>query len=180
MGINRVLHPPYNSALRAFCHQTDGFSYSILSMSTVLEPQPYLDRNGDVVGASAIFLAAPKGKAEELESGTWSTIRKAKLAKLWVILVYPDGTWEDFGPRPAWCGIRDDRYIAPDEQGHRWDGDHCIQCGFDYVDAQGFGKGPIPTCAEWGKPAACLCRTGGAMICESCSDGEKCQCRACF
>lgn len=182
MGIPRVLHPPVNPALRAFAHKRDGVGYTIsaANTSTVLDPEPYLDRDWVIVDRTQILLAAPKGKAEEQRSGTWATIRHARAAKRWIIIVYPDGTWKDEGQRPGWCTIEDDRYIVPDDLGHRWDGDTCINCGFDATDAMGFGDQPLPRCEAWSM-AACLCKTGGAMICKACADGDPpCQCRACF
>lgn len=183
LGIPRVLHPPVNPSKRAFAHKIDGVGFTINASNTsmVLDPEPYLDRDWVIVDRTVILLATPKGRAEEIRSGTWATIRHARAAKRWIIIVYPDGTWQDEGPRPSWCLIPDEKLIEPDDLGHRWDGDWCIGCGFDATDAMAYGsKHPFPTCEEW-RGTACLCRTGGAMICKACSDGEPpCQCRSCF
>lgn len=53
---------------------------------------PYLLRNTYIVDAVDQMIGAPKGYEEELQSGTWSTIRKAKKKELTVYIVYPDGS----------------------------------------------------------------------------------------
>lgn len=155
LGIPRILHPPYNESKRAFAHKSDGLLYTITAANTsmILAPGPYLDRNHAIVDSTALLLATPRGRAEEQRSGTWATVRYARAARKWIIIVYPDGTWQDEGPRPAWCMIKDGRFIAPDELGHRWDGDTCIACGFDATDANAWHDDmpntQIPTCREW-------------------------------
>ncbi len=187
MGIPRVIHPPINPKHRAFADRTDAaYGLTKSNYTIVLSPGAYLDRDQDIVNVGKVLLATPKGRAPEPGSGTWATINMARGARLWIILVYPDGSWQDEGPRPLWCGIRDERYIEPDELGHRWDGDHCIVCGFDHTDAIGFGS-KLPTCAEWRvdvelnaiREGNCNCLTGRAMICRRCSDGETCECDPC-
>jgi hypothetical protein len=60
----------------------------------VFDEKPFLDRDRDIVDACDVLLAAPKGKEEELRSGTWATIRYAKKVGKIVVLVYPDGSYE--------------------------------------------------------------------------------------
>ena len=56
--------------MRAFCIGT-----------IVKEPQPYLQRNHNIVNECDMLVAFPSTSNEVLRSGTWSTIRYAKKAK---------------------------------------------------------------------------------------------------
>jgi len=78
-----IIHPPELSGKRAFC-----------KIGRKLEGKPYLDRNKDIVDACEILIACPKGKIEELRSGTWSTVRYARKNVKRIILIYPNGTIE--------------------------------------------------------------------------------------
>lgn len=180
MGIPRVVHPPINPKHRAFVDKTDAaYGLTKSNYTKVLPPGTYLDRDWDIVNVSKALLATPKTRAEEPGSGTWATINMARGARIWIIIVHADGTWEDEGPRPLWCGIRDDRLVPvnPDD-GHRWDGDHCIVCGFDSTDALAF-KGKNPTCQEW-RSQPCTCKSGQSMMCSACASGFKpCKCWTC-
>lgn len=62
------IYPPNNPKLRAF------------NEGDILMPEkPYLQRNSDIVNSSSILIACPVDKnKEELRSGTWSTVRKAR------------------------------------------------------------------------------------------------------
>lgn len=67
-NIKICILPPNNPTLRAFN-----------SGDLILPEKPYLERNSDIVENSDILIACPLDKnKEELRSGTWSTIRKAK------------------------------------------------------------------------------------------------------
>lgn len=55
-------------------------------------PKPPLDRNGDIIAACDVLIATPKGD-EEVRSGTWSTIRRARKAGKHMLIVYPDGSY---------------------------------------------------------------------------------------
>ncbi|HCS17680.1 MAG TPA: hypothetical protein DIW45_07775 [Erythrobacter sp.] len=81
MGGKLHLHPPTHDAKRAFqfAHASDS-------------PRPYLDRNSDIVEASDVLVAMPKEFNEELRSGTWATVRRARKRKLPIIFVWPDGS----------------------------------------------------------------------------------------
>lgn len=70
------LHPPSNDAKRAylFAHASS-------------QPKPYLERNTDIVAASDALVALPKTQDEELRSGTWSTIRRARKKRIPIIFV---------------------------------------------------------------------------------------------
>ena len=78
------VHPPSNPVNRAY--RVGNVTY---------EPRPYLDRNQDIVNASEIILAAPKGMREELRSGTWHAIRYAIAQRKRVIIVWPNGKIEE-------------------------------------------------------------------------------------
>ncbi len=72
------IHPPANPSLRAFC--LGHASYPEL---------PYLVRNRVIVLSTDVLLAAPKGRREELRSGTWATVRYAKKIGRPVVIFYP-------------------------------------------------------------------------------------------
>jgi hypothetical protein len=152
LRIPRVIHPPDRTGKRAMIHQIDELDGKLPpdNYTSLLPMEPYLDRNRAIVDTTALMIAAPRGRAEELRSGTWSTIRYARQARRWIIIVWPDGSWDDEGPRPAWCRIPDGRF-EPDEYGHLWDGDHCVQCGFDATDALAWTSTmpDLPKCQEW-------------------------------
>lgn len=83
-----VIHPPINESKRAFCHNVRrGATQKIF----VVSPKEYLERNHDIVDATDVLIATPKGLGEELRSGTWSTIRYARKQGKVVIIVGPTG-----------------------------------------------------------------------------------------
>lgn len=55
-------------------------------------PKPPMERNDDIVAASQWILAGPKRTTEEVRSGTWATIRRARRASCGLTIVYPDGS----------------------------------------------------------------------------------------
>lgn len=55
------------------------------------DPKPNLERNIDIVNASAALIAAPFENAEINRSGTWHTIRKARKCRRAITIIYPDG-----------------------------------------------------------------------------------------
>lgn len=77
-----VIHPPDNESKRAFC---SGFL-------EIREPRSYLNRNMDIVVESDMLIATPKEHIEQLRSGTWSTIRRARKQGKSVVIINPDGT----------------------------------------------------------------------------------------
>lgn len=79
--IKIVLHPPSNDTKRAFCR----------GGTIVPWAKPYLERNKDIVNATDILVAAPKGFEEELRSGTWTTIRYARKQRREIHIIFPDG-----------------------------------------------------------------------------------------
>lgn len=73
------VHPPDNSKFRAFC--VGHVEY---------KPLPYMKRNEAIVAASDVLIATPHG-TEELRSGTWATIRRARKKGIPIYIVYPNG-----------------------------------------------------------------------------------------
>lgn len=54
-------------------------------------PRPYLVRNAAIVDAVDHLIAVPKGFSEELRSGTWSTVRRARAKKVRHTIIFPNG-----------------------------------------------------------------------------------------
>ncbi len=61
--------------------------------------RPNLDRNTDIVAAATELLACPNGP-EILRSGTWSTVRKARVRGLPRTIIWPDGSVTDDAEAP--------------------------------------------------------------------------------
>jgi hypothetical protein len=61
-------HPPIKPDKRAY-----------VTSHIMLPPKPYIDRNHDIVDDTMALIAAPETAHEVLRSGTWATIRYAKL-----------------------------------------------------------------------------------------------------
>lgn len=82
-GLNFITvgHPPLYDGKRAHC------KYDIER-----EPKAYMERNDEIVRECEWLIAAPKGFEEELRSGTWATIRRARKAGKKVTIIWPDGT----------------------------------------------------------------------------------------
>ena len=55
------------------------------------EPRRYMDRNQDIVVESELLIATPKEVKEQLRSGTWATVRRARKVGIPIILITPDG-----------------------------------------------------------------------------------------
>jgi len=80
LGFKVTLHPPKENSKRSFCKQ-----------AVVLPTKDYLDRNKDIVNASKVLIACPKGVQEEVRSGTWATVRYARKIKKDLIIILIDG-----------------------------------------------------------------------------------------
>lgn len=65
---------------------------SILSSDLCEGAKPPLERNRDMVDASLVLLACPKGNVEEQRSGTWASIRYARKVGRKVVVIWPYGT----------------------------------------------------------------------------------------
>lgn len=62
---------------------------------TLVDARPPLKRNHDIVDRTLILVAAPRGKEEELRSGTWATVRYAQQMKRIIYYVHYDGTIQE-------------------------------------------------------------------------------------
>lgn len=78
LGIAVVIHPPANDKQRAFKSAPD-----------IRPPRPYLDRNRDIVRETTLLIAAPAEAAEQLRSGTWSTVRYARRLGRRIVVLAP-------------------------------------------------------------------------------------------
>ena len=78
LGCYLVCHPPTNSSKRAFVKSNE-----------VRPAKPYMERNLAIVLEAKVLLAAPKTTTEELRSGTWATIRRARKHKVPVVILVP-------------------------------------------------------------------------------------------
>lgn len=74
------------------CDITDKRAWKIAGADWVGVVKPPLARNRDIVRACDLLIAAPRMFIEELRSGTWSTIRFARKARVPLLIVWPDGT----------------------------------------------------------------------------------------
>jgi len=77
------IHPPEDESKQARCE---------FLLGKVYPRKPYLDRNKDIVDACDILIACPLEYAEELRSGTWSTIRYARKTGKPIVIIYRDGS----------------------------------------------------------------------------------------
>jgi hypothetical protein len=76
-NITICIFPPNNPTLRAFN-----------AGDLLMKEEPYLTRNENIIKNSSILIACPIDKnCEELRSGTWSTIRKARKYNLTIHLL---------------------------------------------------------------------------------------------
>lgn len=80
-----TIHPPTIEKLRAFCWKQVPCPPKGISIH---EPAPYLSRNDDIVHASSILIAVPKGQ-EVVRSGTWATVRHARAQEMTIYIIYP-------------------------------------------------------------------------------------------
>lgn len=64
------------------------------AVNELRDEKPYLVRNVDILNESNFLIATPKSKEEELRSGTWFTIRKARTMRRPHLILYPDGEYE--------------------------------------------------------------------------------------
>lgn len=80
-GWTIIGHPPVKTTLRAYC-----------IFDETRPPQDYLVRNVDIVEACNFLIAAPGSKIPESRSGTWFTIRRAKMVGRKHLVIYPDGS----------------------------------------------------------------------------------------
>lgn len=91
------VHPPTNTQYSAMLQLQRGVR------RVDYEPKTYADRNGDIVEAGDVLVAAPRFPEKDersKRSGTWMTVRKGKAAgKLVLIVDYEDGNvWKYYDP----------------------------------------------------------------------------------
>lgn len=75
------VHPPLDDRFRARC-----------AAPVIHEPLTYADRNKAIVAMSEVLMAAPDHPEERPRSGTWMTVRFARMRGMPIILLMPDGT----------------------------------------------------------------------------------------
>lgn len=73
-------HPPDVSGKRAF-----------FSFDKTANPKPYMDRNTEIAKCGKFLVATPNEYTEQLRSGTWSTVRRARKMNKTVVFVFPCG-----------------------------------------------------------------------------------------
>jgi len=82
LGIRIVIHPPEDTSRKANCIGDE-----------IRRAKPYLERNHDIVDETDFLIACPRGRREELRSGTWATIRYARKMQRVIYLVWNDGSY---------------------------------------------------------------------------------------
>lgn len=76
-----VGHPPTNSK-----HEAQ------LDVDVLCDRKPYLERNDDIAHACDVLLAVPAQDEEQLRSGTWSTVRRARKYDKQCIIITRNGS----------------------------------------------------------------------------------------
>lgn len=61
------------------------------AVKTIYPAKEYLARDRDIALSNSL-IACPKGHSEVVRSGTWATIRYARIANRLIYIVFPDGT----------------------------------------------------------------------------------------
>jgi hypothetical protein len=79
-GLRVEIHPPSAPKHRAW-----------LKGDIMWPTYDYLDRNRHIVNCTGILIATPREREEQVRSGTWSTIRKARREHRRIFIVRPDG-----------------------------------------------------------------------------------------
>lgn len=85
-----IMHPPKNTS-KMFPY-FDSEAYKGQGAVISRPPLDYLKRNMQIVAESDFLVATPKSVAEELRSGTWATIRYARIARIPILIVWPNGS----------------------------------------------------------------------------------------
>ena len=83
-NIKRVVHWSSLLLWRGYCPLAEG--------DEGLPARPPLKRNIDIARAADTLIATPKEYIPRLRSGTWHTIRCARVMDTKVIVVFPDGS----------------------------------------------------------------------------------------
>jgi hypothetical protein len=82
LGIKICIHPPSKRTERAYA----------TGASKTMPAKPYIERNHAIVSDTLLLIATPDTAAEKLRSGTWATIRYARLRGRPIIIINPDGS----------------------------------------------------------------------------------------
>lgn len=80
-GVWTVGHPPVDPTFQA-----------VLFCDEMREPTSYLERDANIVAEVGILVAAPGEFTEQIRSGTWATIRRARHLAVRRFIILPDGT----------------------------------------------------------------------------------------
>lgn len=76
-----VIHPPANSALRAFCIGTE-----------IREEKSYNIRNAEIVRESDIVIACPQTAISKPHSGTWNVVNMTRKYGRNLFIIHNDGS----------------------------------------------------------------------------------------
>jgi hypothetical protein len=79
-GLKIIGHPPNDSKAQAHC-----------DFDEVRPKAYYLNRNRDIVDETEILIACPAEYSNVLRSGTWSTVRYARIQERPIIIIHPNG-----------------------------------------------------------------------------------------
>lgn len=86
-GFNIIGHPPIDMSLMMKDYEAKDF-YELRARKR------YLQRNDQIVYVSNLLIATPGQMQEQLQGGTWYTIRKARGFAVKHLIIWPDGTEE--------------------------------------------------------------------------------------
>ncbi len=76
---------------KVICHPCKKDNSSSSYYTVRLPEKPCLERNKDIVETCQVLIACPKGRKEELRSGTWATVRWARKLGRKILFIWPDG-----------------------------------------------------------------------------------------
>lgn len=68
-----------------------GRPWTLDTECTVLAPLPPLVRNSQIVAYADKLFAAPKESTEQRRGGTWATVRRARKARISLVVIDPSG-----------------------------------------------------------------------------------------
>lgn len=91
LGYRVIIHPPMDQ------RKTFSVKPGWTALCTFLPPKSFLDRNFDIVRDSSVLIATPAGIREELRSGTWSTVRRARILHRPTYIIWPNGLYKKEG-----------------------------------------------------------------------------------
>ena len=80
-----VLHPPDNLS------KVPGGVFDYFPEELIRDPLPYIDRNHHIVDECSLLIGTPREMKEVRRSGTWATIRYARLSDTERLIITPDG-----------------------------------------------------------------------------------------